>query len=89
MKKAILLSALTTLAACETGRSPSGAGDDNCGTTRYVHLQGAPESDVLAISFNQPVRIISPRDNITMDFLPNRLNFVLDAASNVAKITCG
>ena len=89
MKKAIFLVALVALPACQPAQSPSGSASDTCGATRYAHLRGAPESSVMALSFNQPVRIIAPRDSVTADEVPTRLNFLLDAGGMITDITCG
>ncbi len=76
------------LLAC-TPVPPEPAGPDSCGADRYAALLGQPRDAVEAADFDQPVRVIAPGDAVTMDFSPNRINFALDAAGQVMRITCG
>ena len=87
MTRAIFLCAILALPACQPTSAPPPA--DTCGAMRCEYLRGKPESQVLAVSFNQPVRIIAHRENVTLDFVPERLNFALDGNGNVIGITCG
>ena len=89
MKNALFLAALTALPACQKALPPAPQPNDTCGAARYTHLQGAPESQILATSSIQPLRITAPRDNVTLDYLPQRLNFLLDDNGTVTAITCG
>jgi hypothetical protein len=52
----------------------------------YVGLDASVLSNVL---FASPVRIIRPGDPVASDFIPNRVNFEIDARGIVARVTCG
>ncbi len=62
---------------------------DTCGAEKLGNLIGAPKSDVEAMTFTQPVRIIGPGDAVTMDYSPVRINFMIDDTKTVTDITCG
>ena len=42
-----------------------------------------------ALSFTQPMRIIPHDGAVTLDYLPERINFGLNKAGKVIAITCG
>ncbi|WP_254216473.1 I78 family peptidase inhibitor [Tabrizicola sp. TH137] len=67
----------------------SGGGVNACGALDLQYLVGAPARDLEAIQFNKPVRVIYPGSAVTMDFNPERLNFEVDRAGRVARVTCG
>lgn len=82
------------LAACsETSRQApdvvAGAPAETCGADRFQTLVGLTHDDLLQIEILGPVRVIRPDDAVTMDFLPSRLNIVLDGEDTVVRVVCG
>ena len=61
---------------------------DTCGAGSLSGLIGASKSAVEGRTFDQPVRIIGPGSAVTMDFIPERLNFMV-LEDEVIEITCG
>ncbi len=102
MRPALLLpaaSALLTLSACQMTAPPSPGGpppdvpapppprcDEAALSAGFV---GLPASVLAATTFLAPVRVIRPGDAVTMDYNPSRINFELDAADRIARVTCG
>jgi len=73
-----------------TQREPSPlTREDSCNSSAYAHLIGRPSTEVEALDFTQPVRIIPLGAAVTMDYIARRINFELDGAGNVARIYCG
>ncbi|MCO4848320.1 MAG: hypothetical protein KC448_10160 [Yoonia sp.] len=96
MKKFI---AILALAACTTpppqtakgpvGQSlPSGL-DDTCRAVRYHPLLKQDATALEKVLILGPVRIIRPNSIVTQDYRPERMNFHIDAANRIGKISCG
>ncbi|NKX44923.1 hypothetical protein HCU73_10005 [Roseibacterium sp. KMU-115] len=64
-------------------------GPDTCGAAAFVELVGQPAAALEGLSFDGPVRVIGPRQAVTMDFLPQRINFLVDDAGVITRIRCG
>jgi hypothetical protein len=62
---------------------------DTCGAASLQSYIGQPESRLAAMNFANPVRIIHPTDRVTMDMLPGRINFIVDAKGIITAIRCG
>ncbi|MEZ5753825.1 MAG: I78 family peptidase inhibitor [Paracoccaceae bacterium] len=62
---------------------------NQCGALDLQYLLGAPARDLEAMRFNKPVRVIRPGMAVTMDYNPDRLNFEVDRAGRIARVTCG
>ncbi len=62
---------------------------EDCNTDDYADWLGQPGTAVESMTFERPVRVIPEGSAVTMDFLPYRVNFKLDADGRVAEITCG
>jgi hypothetical protein len=62
---------------------------DVCKGQVYAPLIGQPASAVAAAGITQPVRVIPLGSLITEEYSSQRIDFYLDAAGNIAKITCG
>ena len=60
-----------------------------CGALDLQYLVGAPARDLDAIQFNKPVRVIYPDMAVTMDYNADRLNFEVDRAGRISRVTCG
>ena len=85
--RARILAALTAAAAL-----PAFAQDkapDTCGAAALQSLIGGPAPD--SLPGPNPVRIHADGDAVTMDYNPQRVNIILDAATRsiVLAVTCG
>jgi hypothetical protein len=88
MRRIFAILAVLPLAACVIDTTP-GDPNDACGAPGLQSLIGQPESVVAAMTFAQPVRILHPGDAMTMDFIPARLNILIDAQGRIERIYCG
>ena len=61
---------------------------DSCNAAAYRALIGTA-ADTADFSGHKSVRIIPPNSAITMDYNPERLNVVTDAAGIIQKLSCG
>jgi peptidase inhibitor I78 family protein len=82
------LTSLAILAACATAADPL-AGSRTCGADRLQHLLGQPGSQVALLGLPGPLRMIDPGTMVTQDFRPDRINFEMDEAGNIRRISCG
>ena len=86
--------ALMFLAACAAGPEfhaplvpePS---DDSCRAGIHAGLIGQPVTALEKVLILDRVRIIRPNSAVTMDFVPERINFDLDDADVIRRIWCG
>lgn len=62
---------------------------DVCNGTAYNRLIGQPAATVASAGIIAPMRVIPLGGLITEEYSSARINFYLDGAGNVAKITCG
>lgn len=85
---AILAPALALLATCGGTPDPTPA-PDTCAAAEAQHYVGQPGTAIDVAALNRPVRIIPFDGMVTMDFSPARINFQLDQAGRVIRITCG
>ena len=78
------LTAATALPALAHDKAP-----DTCGATDLQSLIGGPAP--AGLPGPNPVRIHADGDAVTMDYNPQRVNIILDAAtrSTVLAVTCG
>ena len=95
MRYLILLAALAVSACSGQPRAPGEARppavetEGACGAAKYGALLGQPSEALEKVLILAPVRIIRPGSAVTMDFIAHRLNFQIDAANRIARITCG
>jgi hypothetical protein len=75
------------LAGCGAGFAEGP--EDSCGAVPFQILIGQPGAVAEALEFDRPKRVIPEGSAVTMDFLPERINFDLDAADRIARIYCG
>jgi len=95
MKKLILLMAL---AACTTpatqatkpveNQLPTGM-NDTCGAVRYHTLLDQDATALERVLILRQVRIVRPDSIVTQDYLPERMNFHINSANRIARISCG
>jgi hypothetical protein len=62
---------------------------DVCKGQIYSGLIGQPAAAVAAAGITKPVRVIPLGSLITEEYSSQRINFYLDGAGNIAKISCG
>ncbi len=62
---------------------------DTCGAAPHSALIGQPATALERVLIMRQVRVIYPDTMVTMDFIPTRINFEIDAAGRIARITCG
>ena len=77
-------------AACvPVDATPPDEGLNACGAMDLQFLVGSPARDLEAMRFNKPVRVIYPDMAVTMDFNAERLNFDVDRAGRITRVSCG
>ncbi|SHI78576.1 Peptidase inhibitor I78 family protein [Wenxinia saemankumensis] len=91
--------ALAVLAACgrvgpvppaaSLGPSLPAAAEDSCGAGPRARLVGQPATALERELILAPVRLIRPGQAVTEEFRPTRINFHIDGAERIARITCG
>ena len=59
---------------------------DACGASDFAGMMGMP---LAALTVPQGARVIRPGDMVTQDFVPDRLNVVLDEADRLSRAFCG
>jgi hypothetical protein len=62
---------------------------DVCKGSVYSNLIGQPGTAVASAGITAPVRVIPLGGLVTEDYSSSRINFYLDGAGNIAKISCG
>lgn len=86
----LTLAVLLTLAACQTIiPEPEAKAPNQCGASGYANLIGQPSSVFASMTFPAPMRIIKDGMAVTLDYLPNRLNFDLDKSEKIQRVWCG
>ena len=68
---------------------PTDPAADTCNMAQYATLVGKPSTDAGVPPASATVRIIKPGDQVTMDFLANRLNIEVGADGNITAVRCG
>jgi hypothetical protein len=63
--------------------------DDTCGASAYSHLVGRDRSVAENLQLIQPKRVYGPNEAVTMDFNPDRINFVIGEDGDIAEVRCG
>ena len=81
----VLFAAACVPAGGEVGGEPVNL----CGALDLQDLVGTPARDLEPAQFNKPVRVIYPDMAVTMDYNPERLNFDVDRAGLISRVTCG
>ena len=91
MKRALIL---VFLAACSQTQAPQPvpvppAAQDSCNAAQFADLVGQDATALERVLLLCKVRVIRPGQPVTMDFLPDRINFMIDDANLIAQVTCG
>lgn len=88
MKTMKFLLAALLLAACVPEEPEVVEQSDACKSASYQGLIGQPRAALEQMQLPAGTRIIAVGDPVTRDYRVERLNFELDAAGRVAKISC-
>lgn len=84
------LAVLLLLVACAPAAPPFPPTlEDTCGSRDYANLIGQDATTLEKVLILGPVRVIRPGDAVTMDFLPERINFGIDRDEKVIEVSCG
>lgn len=86
MRRLIAFAPLAVLAACAPDTAPPVP--DTCNATGYAGLVGAPLAAV-TLPADLDDRIIGPDTAVTLDFRPERINFVVDDNDVITEVRCG
>lgn len=62
---------------------------DVCKSAVYAGLIGQPSTAVASAGITQTVRVIPLGSLVTEEYSSQRIDFYLDSAGNIAKISCG
>lgn len=86
-----LLLCAPLLAGCVMEPTPTPVPDNlaSCGADRLQYLVGQPGVVLDGMRFSQEVRVIQYGTAVTMDYLPQRLNFWLDRRDVIERVVCG
>jgi hypothetical protein len=86
----VLLPAAVLVAACVPMSPTPGSGvEGSCGAAGYQNLVGRDRSVAEDLRLVQPHRIYGPDEAVTMDYNPDRLNFVIGEDGNIEEVRCG
>ena len=81
---------LLLCAACTPSAPPVPEGvNDTCNAAAYAGLIGQRDTALERVLILAPVRVVRPNTAVTMDFLADRINFIIDEANTIARIQCG
>lgn len=61
---------------------------DTCGAAPHVGLIGQRDTALERVLILREVRVIRPGMAVSKDLRPQRINFWIDAADRIARITC-
>lgn len=91
MKKLLAIAPLCLLAACVESQPPAeppATMPVTCPADEFKGLVGQSESVLRNMMLPAGTRVIGPRDPVTMDFRPDRMNFEIGVDGRIAKIGC-
>ena len=83
------LAAAPALAQDETPTDPEIELEDLCGAAGFAGLIGQSGEIARLLELDDPARVIAPDTAVTMDFRPDRINFVLNDEDRIERIECG
>ena len=90
MKRLAPVILLAACAVAEPAFPPVPLGEsDTCNAGQYVELVGQDATALERVLLLGKVRVIRPDQAVTMDFMPDRINFRIDETNRIAAITCG
>ncbi len=77
------------LAACVPAVEPDPVDPDACRASGSQNLVGQSADILAAMTFPIGTRLIYPDTVVTMDFNPERLNFVVGTTNRIEEVYCG
>ena len=83
------LALILLLAGCEALPPTTPPPDAACDAASYDHLVGRSRDVLAAMTFPEPMRVYTRGDMITQDYVPERLNVVLDERGTIVRVWCG
>ena len=93
MRHLILIPAAFALLACEpTGTATSSTPIEHppgCNPAGYQALVGESPSKLRLVKLDRPYRVVRPNDVVTLEYNPNRLNFIVNREGKISKASCG
>ncbi|MBJ2153693.1 I78 family peptidase inhibitor [Paracoccus sp. IB05] len=85
----LALSACVPAPPADSTPSLPAPGDDTCGARAAGHLIGQDQAMLASLAGRRdPMRVISPGQAVTMDYIQTRLNVELDAAGKIIRMSC-
>jgi hypothetical protein len=91
MRKLLIICALGGLGACtapEADPSSPTPEAEACDAARFQGLIGQSDAVLRDLKLPEGTRVIGPRDAVTMDYRPTRMNFEIGADGRIARISC-
>lgn len=85
-----LLALILTAGAASAQVAP--AANDTCGAGGFEGLIGQTAEILELLEFDRPARSYAEGDPVTLDYLPERINFVVDTdpdAPRIVEVSCG
>jgi len=95
MRALVLVISLFGLTACVSPvAAPSGppvpvGAADTCGAEPYAALVGQRATALERVLILRQVRLLRPDTATTMDYVPERINFVISTDETITAIRCG
>lgn len=84
MLRFFMAALVVPLASCVGAQNSA----DTCGASAMRSYIGKHESTIVVTGL-PPTRIIHPKDRVTMDKVPGRLNFKVDGKGIITAVYCG
>ena len=91
MRYAIIILLLVSACTAVEPQAPAtpAPADDTCNASDYAGLVGQDATALERVLLMGKVRVIRPGQAVTMDFMPDRINFRIAEDGRIAAITCG
>ena len=78
-----------TEAEVQPEMNPIDTTDDTCGMAALESYVGQQASEIPEAEMPENTRVVGPDDQVTMDYVPTRLNVLTDAEGVVLSLKCG
>mgnify|MGYP003624754097 FL=1 len=75
--------------AVQPEMNPIDTTDDTCGMAALETYVGQQASEIPEAEMPENTRVVGPDDQVTMDYVPTRLNVLTDAEGVVLSLKCG